>query len=1767
MCRDGTCDRAHMVDGSSGRAESVWVLADVWCDEVSREAMRRAGGYFNLVALNRSRGFPVLTTSFDRTLKRKTLREQVQQRCDLRRRLRIERFEPRQLLSADVTFDFESGDQGFTVDNTGGTILGQWHRSIGRSDPPGGVPTSGRSLTHSFYYGQFETTLGGGRYPVYADHQGTLTSPEIDLCCGINTLSFYYLLGTRESPELDFAEVRIIDVDAGATDVILSRHDGSLIANNYDWNHVFADISAYSGKTIQVEFFFDSGPALPIDPEGWYIDDVTIANVPTTATVSGLKIEDVDGDGVLDTSGLEPGLAGWEIQAYTDVDGDGQLSQSEFDAGPVNSDTTSDGTTDKNGDGTLDPVGYYHMELDPGDYVVVEVAQPDFGQSYPSTDILGAVDTGTVALGQFGHAITVTCDDALEADFGNFQYANVDGVKFEDVDGDGVFDSTLGDEPLQSWEITAYRDDGVSPGVLDSGDTLIETVLTDSNGAYAFRLPPGEYIVVEEQREAWNQSTPVTDVQGDQLGHASGGFALSVISGQSVTGQDFGNYVAGSIHAFWFHDLDANGVQDPGEPPHEGVELTLTGIDGKGNAVSFPPVLTDAAGQADWLDLDPGVYSLQATLVAPWQPSTPLVVDDITVRSRQEWVAQAGQADLPPESPRQEMILDEDGDGVPDLAFGDYLFGSIHGQKFDDANADGVQNPEEVGANGITITLDGVDSIGNVVSRTAVTADVDLDGDGTIDPETERGLYAFADLNPGTYTVTEVVPAGSLVTTPNPVGGIELTSGVEWVSALGQAMLPVDSPKTEQVLDRDDDGISDLMFGNYTAGSITGHKFDDLNGNGIEESNEPRLNGFEFHLLVQAVDGSFVPATDSLGDPLTAITADFDLNGDSVIDPVTERGLYRFETLALGTYRVREMLSPEQIADGWTQTTVDPADIVLTAATSVVAQSGQTTIGNEVVQPDLAVGNVRFGEIAGHKFEDIDGNGIDDAGDPRLNGVSVELLVQAADGSFVPATDEMGNPRVVVTADEDLDGDSQIDPVTERGLYRFENLPPATYRVRESLSALQISQGWEQSTVDPADIVLSPGTTVVAAPGQSLNGNEIVQTDLRFGNAVFGSIHGQKFHDRNGNGVQDAGEEGINGITMTLTGVDGQGNSVTLTTVTSDRDLDADGEIDPETERGLFGFGESPVAVLRPGTYRVEETVPPGSRVTTSNPVNDIILTSRVEWVSRSGQAMLPEDSIKVEQLLDQGGDGVADLAFGNESLDFGDAPAGYPTRLADDGARHAIVDGFFLGLAGDSAPDAELDGQPTSDADGDDSNGVDDEDGVSFDSPLIAGRSATVTVDLTNDAPDARSANLTAWIDFNQDLTWDASERIFDGVSLSPGANTLSFDVPLDSAINASLAARFRLTSQQTLAEDGTGAATDGEVEDYLVEIGGLDFGDAPEGITGVPSYPVLEASAGSHFLVASDFHLGPSDSVTDIEADGQPSGLANGDDTDGNDDEDGVTTESGTPLDRVQLSRLEPNNILVNLTDGSGRGGVLNAWIDFNANGQWTDPGEAIFVNQSLTAGANALSFSVPVDAADGPTYARFELTTETASTNGLSVGEVEDYLVIVEQLGSSFSGRKFQDANGNEIQDADESGLPGWLIYLADDANDNDLLDPDEFQTARTVTTLEDDPGTGNWSLNVFDDELVGKKLIIVEEARPGWQQTGANGPVTSERGASVEFVSVGAAVSEVASFGYIVEEVLPGDSISGLNFGNQVEEVPISKRRFIVSTIAAQLSSGS
>jgi hypothetical protein len=171
------------------------------------------------------------------------------------------------------------------------------------------------------------------------------------------------------------------------------------------------------------------------------------------------------------------------------------------------------------------------------------------------------------------------------------------------------------------------------------------------------------------------------------------------------------------------------------------------------------------------------------------------------------------------------------------------------------------------------------------------------------------------------------------------------------------------------------------------------------------------------------------------------------------------------------------------------------------------------------------------------------------------------------------------------------------------------------------------------------------------------------------------------------------------------------------------------------------------------------------------------------------------------------------------------------------------------------------------------------------------------------------------------------------------------------------------------------------------------LDFGDAPDPLsTTLGRYNTLFGNNGARHRVSDRALLG---AAITADSDGQPSADAS------RDEDDGVVW--GT---NYQLAGLFNRNFQTSVTFTLSSPGFLDGWIDWNADGDWDDPGEYVF--QSVSFGADQLvqTFQVaipettPVPTSLTQTFARMRSSTRgSLAPIGLAVdGEVEDYRVYI-------------------------------------------------------------------------------------------------------------------------------------------------------------------------
>ncbi|MGL4419508.1 MAG: SdrD B-like domain-containing protein, partial [Gemmataceae bacterium] len=284
----------------------------------------------------------------------------------------------------------------------------------------------------------------------------------------------------------------------------------------------------------------------------------------------------------------------------------------------------------------------------------------------------------------------------------------------------------------------------------------------------------------------------------------------------------------------------------------------------------------------------------------------------------------------------------------------------------------------------------------------------------------------------------------------------------------------------------------------------------DQNGNGIQDSNEPGLAKVQLTAVWAGFDG-------------VAGTPD----DKSYTTTTDNKGNYSFVDLPPGNWSVT--VDTKSLPAGVTVPTFDLDGVGTPGVSLFTLTTGQT-------RKDLDFGYQGTASIGDTVWYNPNLNTTQDAGEPGLAGVTVTLS-------------GMG---LTLTGTTDANGK-----------YLFENLPAGNFTVQV------------QSNSVPAELTANfdaDGISTVNSTALTLAAGEKNRTtDFAYNGTS--SIRGLVYRDDNNDGLQQASEPGLAGETLTLTGTDQFGGSVTRTTTTA-----AD---------GTYSFVE-----LAAGQYTVTETQP-----------------------------------------------------------------------------------------------------------------------------------------------------------------------------------------------------------------------------------------------------------------------------------------------------------------------------------------------------------------------------------------------------------------------------------------------------------------------------------------------------------------------------------------------------------------------------------------------
>jgi len=925
--------------------------------------------------------------------------------------------------------------------------------------PVGAIQTEGTDPTITFV--PVDAT-------VFSEDDGFfINDPELT---GILEGHLYFDLnanGTQDAGEPDMPNVDVEIIDSFGDITILETDALG------DWS-----IEVPAGITISnIDQLDPDFPAGAVQTEG--LDPSTTLVVANDTTLS-----DIDGFFVPDAS-IEGTLLG---HLYIDSNGNGNQEITEPDLPNVDVEITDvfnnviTVTTDANGDWSIEvPAGNAISEIDQLD--------PDFPVGVLQTE--GTNPTTTL----------VPQNETILSDNDGFFVldpsltGNLTGHLYIDSNGNGNQD--VGEPDLNDIEVIITDEFGVST-----------SVITDTNGNWIVEVPAGN---VQSDINQQDPDFPNSAIQTE----GSDPTTTFVAVGSTTFSEDDGFFVpdpslTGILTGHLYFDDNGNGTQDAGEPdmPNVDVEIidalnnvTILSTDANGDwSIEVPA--GNAVSNIDQQDPDFPTGSIQTE---GGDPTTTFVVADVSTLS------------------------DNDGFFAQDPS----ITGILSGHLYFDNNSNGIQDTNEPDMPNVLVQV--VD--GNNISQNLIT---DINGDwsaqvaegsvtSTID-ETDLNFPLGATQTQGTNPTTTLVNAGDQIDeepdgyfTSNQTGflsgivyedsnenglqdsgepgleGVEIeivdssgSSDKITTDALGQWSISVPIGNTTSTIDTagasfpigavqtqgtnptttfvgSNSNVFEVPDGyfisNSNLGRLIGHLYVDTNGNGNQDSGEPDLSNIEIQI------------TDALG-----VVSFVETNAD---------GDWSIEVPEGNTISDINRDDPDFPANSIQTEGTDPTTTQVIFNEIVFSEND----GFFIQDPSLT------GLLSGHLYLDNNNNGIQDASEPNLP----DVFVQVTDGANITQN--------LIT---DANGDWTA----------------------------QVIEGAVTSTIDENDPNFPTGAIQTQGDNPTttqINSGDVVneEPDGFFDQNQSGILTGIVYEDQNNNGVQDSGEPGIADVEIQIEESDG----------------------------------------------------------------------------------------------------------------------------------------------------------------------------------------------------------------------------------------------------------------------------------------------------------------------------------------------------------------------------------------------------------------------------------------------------------------------------------------------------------------------------------------------------------------------------------------------------------------------------------------------------
>ena len=624
--------------------------------------------------------------------------------------------------------------------------------------------------------------------------------------------------------------------------------------------------------------------------------------------------------------------------------------------------------------------------------------------------------------------------------------------------GDYVWNDSNNDDIQNSNEVGIA---GVTV-TLTKPDGTTETTTTDASGKYVFKgLENGDYTVTFTTPAGYE---PTLKNVGDYRLDSNGLSTTAIINNADNFSVDSGFYqppveptpvpATYELGDYVWNDSNKDGIQNSNESGIAGVTVTLTKPDG-----STETTTTDTSGKYVFKDLENGEYTVTFTTPEGYVPTLINVGDAQLDSNGLSTTAIINNANNHTIDSGFHQATTEPTPSTAKYNLGDYVW--------NDSNRDGIQNSNEHGIAGVTVTLTKPDG-----STETTTTDA-------------SGKYLFTGLENGDYTVTFTAPQG-LEPTLAHVGDDRLDSnGLSTTATINNAdNMSVDSGFYQPVVE------PTPVPATYELGDYV---WNDTNRDGIQNSNETGIAGVTVTLTKP--DGSTETTT------------------------TDSSGKYVFKGLENGEYIVT-FTTPE----GYVPTTINVGDERLDSnglsTTAFIENADNHTIDSGFHQPVIEPTPVPATyELGDYVWNDSNKDGIQNSNEHGIAGVTVtltkpdgttETTTTDASGKYVFKGLENGEYIVTFSTPQGFE-----HTLTNVGDNRLDSNGLSTTATINNADNMSIDSGFYQPTVEPTPV---PAT-------------------YELGDYVW--------NDSNKDGIQNSNEHGIAGVTVTLTKPDGTTETTT----------------------------------------------------------------------------------------------------------------------------------------------------------------------------------------------------------------------------------------------------------------------------------------------------------------------------------------------------------------------------------------------------------------------------------------------------------------------------------------------------------------------------------------------------------------------------------------------------------------------------------------------